>query len=82
MARSIWSGTITFGHIDNFPHQNCSLGSELDEPYGDETDFADVRQRLSWLLTTLRHQQARESDLIYEAYHDAFDTEVRVGTGR
>jgi hypothetical protein len=20
-ARSIWSGTISFGHIDNFPHQ-------------------------------------------------------------
>jgi len=22
MARSIWSGTISFGHIDNIPHQN------------------------------------------------------------
>jgi len=22
MARSIWSGTISFGHIGNFPHQS------------------------------------------------------------
>jgi hypothetical protein len=81
-TKPICSGTISFGHIDNFPHQNCLLGSDLDEPDGDETDFADFRQRLSWPLTTLRHQQARESDLIYEAYDDAFDTELRVGTGR
>jgi hypothetical protein len=36
-------------------------------------DYADIRERLAWLLTALRHQQARESDLIYEAYHEAFD---------
>ena len=41
-----------------------------------DNDYADVRQRLSWLLTALRHQRARESDLIYEAYYDAFDTEL------
>jgi hypothetical protein len=39
-------------------------------------DFADVRQRLSWVLTGLRHQRARESDLIYEAYYDAFRTDL------
>ena len=27
MARSIWSGTISFGHIDNFPHQSFTLTS-------------------------------------------------------
>ena len=40
-------------------------------------DFADVRQRLGWVLTGLRHQRARESDLIYEAYYDAFKLELR-----
>jgi hypothetical protein len=42
-------------------------------------DFADVRQRLGWVLTALRHQRARESDLIYEAYYDAFRLELRSG---
>lgn len=54
----------------------ASARAELDEPGDQATDFADVRQRLSWLLTALRHQRARESDLIYEAYYDAFDIEL------
>jgi hypothetical protein len=49
---------------------------ELQAGVGDATDFADVRQRLSWLLGALRHQRARESDLIYEAYYDAFNTDL------
>jgi hypothetical protein len=49
---------------------------ELQAGAGDATDFADVRQRLSWLLGALRHQRARESDLIYEAYYDAFNTDL------
>jgi hypothetical protein len=53
-----------------------SLRAELDEPTDEDTDFADVRERLSWLLTALRHQRALESDLIYEAYLDAFDIDV------
>ena len=53
-----------------------SMRAELAKPDDDGTDFADVRQRLAWLLTALRHQRARESDLIYEAYYDAFDTEL------
>lgn len=44
---------------------------------GEDVDFADVRQRLGSLLTALRHQRARESDLIYEAYYDAFRLELR-----
>ena len=55
-----------------------SIRAELAKPDDDGTDFADVRQRLAWLLTALRHQQARESDLIYEAYYDAFNTELGV----
>jgi septal ring factor EnvC (AmiA/AmiB activator) len=43
-------------------------------------DFADLRQRLAWLLTALRHQRARESDLLYEAYYDAFNTDVESDT--
>ncbi len=30
------------------------------------------------LLTVFRHQIARESDLIYEAYYDAFNADVRM----
>lgn len=30
-------------------------------------DVADVRRRVGWLLTYLRHFQAQESDLVYEA---------------
>jgi chromosome segregation ATPase len=50
------------------------LGEEGEE----DGDFADVRQRLGWLLTALRHQRALESDLIYEAYYDAFNVELRI----
>jgi hypothetical protein len=39
-------------------------------------DVADLRQRLAWLLTALRHQRARESDLIYEAYYEAFTRDL------
>jgi hypothetical protein len=53
----------------------AALRSELeDEP--SDIDVADLRQRLAWLLTALRHQRARESDLIYEAYYEAFDRDL------
>ena len=55
-----------------------SVRAELAKPEDDSTDFADVRQRLAWLLTALRHQRARESDLIYEAYYEAFQTDLGV----
>lgn len=59
-----------------------ALASELDGQAGEAVDFTDIRQRLSWVLAGLRHQQARESDLIYEAYYDAFRTELaRDGSG-
>jgi len=53
-----------------------SLRGEFQGPEGTPIDYADVRQRLGWVLTGLRHQRARESDLIYEAYYDAFKTEL------
>ena len=54
------------------------LRQELSEASDDDdsVDFAEIRQRLSWMLTALRHQRARESDLIYDAYRDAFDVEL------
>ncbi len=54
----------------------------LRQELGDEgelfTDFADVRLRVASLLTAFRHQRARESDLIYEAYYDAFNADLRM----
>ena len=43
---------------------------------GEPTDFADIRQRLAWVLTALHHQRARESDLIYDAYYEAFNIDL------
>jgi hypothetical protein len=54
----------------------ASLRDELNEPGDPPADFADLRQRLSSVLSGLRHQRARESDLIYEAYYEAFGTDV------
>jgi hypothetical protein len=50
------------------------LRGELEDP-GD-LDVADLRERLRWVLASLRHQRARESDLIYEAYYEAFKAEL------
>jgi hypothetical protein len=60
---------------DHLRQTITSMRAELAKP-DDDIDFADVRERLAWMLTALRHQRARESDLIYEAYYDAFDTEL------
>jgi hypothetical protein len=57
------------------------LREELAQRSRDALDFADVRQRLAWVLTSLRYQRARESDLIYEAYFDAFRTDLREEAG-
>ncbi len=54
----------------------ASIRSELDGHAQESLDFADVRQRLGWVLTAFRHQRARESDLIYEAYFEAFRAEL------
>ena len=59
-----------------------SLRREIDEQGEAAVDYADVRQRLGWVLTSLRHQRARESHLIYEAYYDAFNVELRLPGGQ
>jgi septal ring factor EnvC (AmiA/AmiB activator) len=43
------------------------LLSQLDE-LSTSIDFADIRRRLERLAAELRYQQAREADLVYEAY--------------
>lgn len=53
-----------------------SLQREFEKPDDASVDVGDIRQRLAWVLTGLRHQRARESDLIYEAYYEAFHTDL------
>jgi hypothetical protein len=53
-----------------------SLAHEFGASDDAVVDVADIRQRLAWLLTGLRHQRARESDLIFEAYYEAFRTDL------
>jgi len=57
------------------------LRQELGEHSEAASDFSDIRQRLGWLLASLRHQRARESDLIYEAYFEAFRADLAAETG-
>jgi hypothetical protein len=56
----------------------AALQAELDSPPDPVVDFTDIRPRLTWVLAGLRHQRARESDLIYEAYYDAFRSDIPV----
>ena len=53
----------------------ASLSAEL-AGGGDDVDVDDLRRRLAWLSTAVRHQRARESDLLYEAYYEAFHREL------
>ena len=57
------------------------LQRELHQPQDASPDFADLRQRLAWVLTALRHVRARESDLLYEAYFDAFRADLEDDLG-
>lgn len=64
-------------------HENTqSLQDEFATLKAHPVDFADIRQRLGWLASALRHQRARESDLIYEAYYDAFQTDLSTDAAR
>jgi hypothetical protein len=57
----------------------ASMREEITERDDAGSEFSDLRQRIGWVLTSLRHQRARESDLIYEAYYEAFKVELRSG---
>ena len=54
-----------------------ALLREIDGAGDRPADVADIRQRTAWVLAGLRHQRARESDLLYEAYYDAFNADLR-----
>jgi hypothetical protein len=54
----------------------AALRDELNDSADPVVDFTDIRQRLGWVLAGLRHQRGRESDLIYEAYYDAFRSDI------
>ena len=51
-------------------------GGSSEPATADAFDVADVRHRLAWILSGLRQQRARESDLIYEAHFDAFRADL------
>ncbi|HEV8275620.1 MAG TPA: hypothetical protein VGQ26_07970 [Streptosporangiaceae bacterium] len=69
-------------HYGQLRNSIAALHGELDAAAGPVVDFTDIRQRLAWVLAGLRHQRARESDLIYEAYYDAFQSDLTQDTGR
>jgi len=54
----------------------AGLGRELAAVSDAVADVADVRERFAWVFSALRHQRARESDLLYEAYRDAFGVDI------
>lgn len=44
-----------------------SLREQLEQAHEPLWNYADVRQRIRWLLTALHHHRAREADLVFEA---------------
>jgi hypothetical protein len=60
----------------------AALQDELNHADDQTVDFTDIRQRLAWILAGLRHQRARESDLIYEAYYDAVRSDIEEDANR
>jgi hypothetical protein len=57
-----------------------SLLDEITQSDPDALDIADLRRRTERLASALRYQRARESDLIYEAYYETFNTELESDT--
>ena len=56
-------------HYNDLYHRVGELRSQLDNPTGsDGIDVGDIRRGLERLAVELRYQQAREADLVYEAY--------------
>jgi DNA repair ATPase RecN len=53
-----------------------SFRHEMAHSDTDATDISDLRRRTEHLASALRYQRSRESDLIYEAYFDTFNTEL------
>lgn len=53
-----------------------ALLQQMTETETGDHDNIDLRREIARLASLVRYQRARESDLIYEAYYDAFDTEI------
>jgi hypothetical protein len=69
-------------HYGQLADAVTALRHEFDGNISEHVDYTDIRQRLAWVLAGLRHQRARESDLIYEAYYDAFRTDLTAEVSR
>lgn len=67
-------------HYGQLRDSLTALQHELSGHHSDAVDFTDIRQRLALILGGLRHQRARESDLLYEAYYDAYRTDLHHDT--
>lgn len=62
--------------FDGVVSQARALKRQLaDADPNEQICVSDLRQRTSWLLTALRHHQAKEADLVYEAIN------VDIGVG-
>jgi hypothetical protein len=61
---------------DQIRHTVRSVLDEMTRSDPDALDIADLRRRTERLASALRYLRSRESDLIYEAYYDTFDTEL------
>jgi len=61
---------------DDIERQVESLCQQMEvQPTENSEDVEDIRQRLRWLLNALQYVQAKENELLYEAY------QIDVGTG-
>ncbi len=47
--------------------QFASLRTQLERVDRDSIDFADLRQRVEWIMKAIRHRRAKETDLVFEA---------------
>ena len=65
--------------FDGLFNQAAALQDQIKDACNDQDtqqiSFVDLRQRIGWLLSGLRHHQAKEADLIFEAFN------VDVGVG-
>ncbi|HEU4489211.1 MAG TPA: hypothetical protein VFS38_07995 [Actinomycetota bacterium] len=52
---------------EDITRQVDSLRTQLEEVERDSIDFADVRQRVEWVIKAIRHRRAKETDLVFEA---------------
>ncbi|MCA9212489.1 MAG: hypothetical protein KDB27_05460 [Planctomycetales bacterium] len=55
--------------FEGLVHQAKTLREQLHMSKQSHVAFADLRQRMDWLLSALKHHQAKEKDVIYEAMH-------------